>query len=275
MLEIIITNPTSEDAFLKSIDFNFDELKSGIKTAIEKYDNLIVSEDGIKQAKADRANLNKFMDAMIEKRKQVKKQCLQAYEPFNEKILELVKMVEEPCKKIDAQIKSFEEKERTEKKKSLKMYFEGVPQGDEVRSLVNFDDFIKKREQLLNKTFTLNNAYAEIESWLNKVGEHLKILRKQSMVMAIDYEVLKNEYKRTDFDLCKVLEYANQIKEQRDNRTSNIPEHLQLSLTPPQEETHKRVEFWCEVTPTQAKLMQKFLKENNIKYGAMRPPSRG
>ena len=203
------------------------------------------------------------------KRKDIKKQCLKAYEPFEDKIKELISMVDEPCKSIDSQIKSFEEKEKEEKKNTLKLYFENVSQNDEVRSFVNFNDFIKNREQLLNKSYILNNAYAEIEQWLNKISEHLNILKKQSEILLVEYDILKIEYKKTDFDFAKVVEYANQIKAERDKRTSNIPENLQLSLSSVNEEV-KRVEFWCEVTPTQAKLMQKFLKENNIKYGAIK-----
>lgn len=268
MLELIITNPTNEDAFLQSIEFNYDELKTGISDAVKKYENLVVTEDAIKQAKTDRANLNKFIASMDKKRIEVKNQCLKAYEPFEEKIKELISLVDEPCQKIDKQIKKFEDNAKEEKKKLLKEYFENVPKDLETNDFVNFDDFIKNREQLLNKSYNLNNAYAEIEQWLSKILEHLCILKAQSETLLIDYSTLKVEYKKSDFDFAKVVEYANQIKAERDKRTSNIPENLQIKL-PQAEETAKRVEFWCEVTPSQARLMQKFLKENNIKYGAI------
>lgn len=271
MLELIITNPTNEDSFLKTIEFNYEELKKGISEAVKKYDNLVVTEDAIKQAKTDRANLNKFIAAMDKKRIEVKNQCLQAYEPFEVKIKELEALVDEPCKKIDKQIKKFEDEAKEEKKKLLKEYFENVPKDNEVAGFITFDDFIKNREQLLNKSYNLNNAYAEIEHWLSKILEHLCILKAQSETLLIDYSTLKIEYKKSDFDFAKVVEYANQIKAEKDKRTSNIPEDLQIKLTSPQaEETAKRVEFWCEVTPSQARLMQKFLKENNIKYGAIK-----
>ena len=268
MLELIITNPANEDAFLKTIEFNYDDLKTGISEAVKKYENLVVTEDGIKQAKTDRANLNKFKSAMEDKRKEIKKQCLQAYEPFEIKIKELVAMVDKPCQEIDKQIKNFEDKEKSDKKKLLKEYFENVPKDLETSEFVSFDDFINNREQLLNKSYNLNNAYAEIEQWLNKILEHLCILKAQSETLLVDYDILKIEYKKSDFDFARTVESANQIKTERDKRTSNIPEHLQLSLA--KEEEAKRVEFWCEVTPLQAKLMQKFLKENKNKYGAIK-----
>jgi len=267
MLELIITNPTNEDAFLKSIEFNYDDLKSGIAEAVKKYENLVITEDAIKDAKTDRANLNKFIAAMDDKRKQIKKQCLKAYEPFEEKIKELCSMVEAPCKAIDTQIKAFEDKEKSEKKKLLKEYFVNAPKDPEVDALVNFDNFMNKREQMLNKSYNLNNAYAEIEAWLTKINEHLCILRDFANKNNMPFEVLELFYKENDFDFAKTIEYHKKLSDEREKATSNIPENLQLKVS---DCLPRRVEFWCEVTPAQAKLMQKFLKENNIKYGAIR-----
>ena len=142
-----------------------------------------------------------------------------------------------------------------------------MPKDNEVSEFVNFDDFIESREQLLNASYNLNNAYAEIEAWLSKILEHLCILKSQSKALLIDYDTLKIEYKKTDFDFAKVVEFANQIKKERDKRTSNIPTHLQLSA---KATTTKRIEFFVEVTSEQAKAIQTFFKENNIKYGAIR-----
>ena len=270
MLELIITNPTNEDAFLKSIEFNYEDLKSGIAEAVKKYENLVITEDGIKQAKSDRANLNKFKSAMDDKRKDIKKQCLKAYEPFEEKIKELILMVDKPCTEIDKQIKAYEDKEKSEKKKLLKEYFENAPKDPEVNRLVTFADFIKKREQILNKSFSINNAYAEIEGWLSKINEHLCILQAFGNDNGFDFAVLELYYKDNNFDFAKTIEYYKKLSETRKNQeepTSNIPENLQLNVS---DCIPKRVEFWCEVTPAQAKLMQKFLKENNIRYGSIK-----
>ena len=55
-MELKIYNP-QVDGFLKSIDWNFDELKEEITKKSSDYLNLVYSSDQIKDAKQDRANL--------------------------------------------------------------------------------------------------------------------------------------------------------------------------------------------------------------------------
>ena len=61
---------TDLGAFPQSIDFNFEEIKSELEEKLIKYKNLVVTEDGIKAAKADKAKLNKLAAAIEDKRKE-------------------------------------------------------------------------------------------------------------------------------------------------------------------------------------------------------------
>ena len=63
---------TDLGAFPQSIDFNFEEIKSELEEKLIKYKNLVVTEDGIKAAKADKAKLNKLAAAIEDKRKEIK-----------------------------------------------------------------------------------------------------------------------------------------------------------------------------------------------------------
>ena len=56
----------------QKIEFNFEELKADLIPKLDYYKNLVVSEDGIKEAKADKANLNKLAKAIDDKRKEVR-----------------------------------------------------------------------------------------------------------------------------------------------------------------------------------------------------------
>jgi hypothetical protein len=58
------------------IEFNFDELKNELETGLKKYKGMVVSEDGIKDAKADRAKLNSLYKAIDDKRKEIKRECM-------------------------------------------------------------------------------------------------------------------------------------------------------------------------------------------------------
>lgn len=266
-MEFIITNPTDESGYLKSIDFNFEEMKAELSANLEKYKNLVITEDKTKEAKADRAKLNTLKTAIENKRKEVKKLCLEPYNAFEAKVKELVSLIDEPILQIDTQVKKFEQQKKDEKRKLLKEHFENIPKDNEVAELVTFDDFMKNREQLLNVSYNLNNAYAEIEMWVSKILEHLCILKSQATSLNLDYAILKLEYKTNNFDFTKAVEYATKIKEEQKKTGSNIPEQLQLSASP--QTKKKRIEFYVNVTAEQAKAIQKFFKENHIEYGAI------
>lgn len=66
-MELKIYNPQA-DGFLKAIDWNFEELKEEITKKSSDYLNLVYSDDQIKDAKQDRANLRKLVTALEDKR---------------------------------------------------------------------------------------------------------------------------------------------------------------------------------------------------------------
>ena len=61
------------------IDFNFEDMKSELSIKLKQYNALVVTEDSIKSAKDDKAQLNKLRTAIENKRKEIKNQCLAPY----------------------------------------------------------------------------------------------------------------------------------------------------------------------------------------------------
>lgn len=112
--------------FPKVIEFNFEELKGEITAKAALYKNMVYTDETIKEAKADKATLNKFVMALEDKRKEVKKECLQPYETFEKQIKELVAIVNEPVELIDSQVKTYEEKLKAEKLEQIKAYWEST-----------------------------------------------------------------------------------------------------------------------------------------------------
>ncbi len=49
----------------KSIDFNFEEIKTELTGKLEYYNTLVVTEDAIKDAKKDKASLNSLKSAIV------------------------------------------------------------------------------------------------------------------------------------------------------------------------------------------------------------------
>lgn len=121
-MELVIYSPT-EDGFVKSIEWNHEAIKQEVAERVEHYKNLVYTDDQIKEAKADRANLNKFVQALEAKRKEIKKQCLAPYEDFEKKMKEIIVIVNEPIGMIDNQMKEYEEQRKAEKLEEIKNFF--------------------------------------------------------------------------------------------------------------------------------------------------------
>lgn len=168
-MEIIITAPT-ESQYLQKIDFNYEELKQSIKASLEKYDNLLYTDDQMKAAKTDRANLNNFIKALDAKRKEVKEKCLAPYAEFEAKIKELQALVEEPVLRIDNQIKTYENGKKAEKKTKLLCYYK--ENAGEIADLVDFEQIFEER--WLNSSASLSCVCKEVDAAVIKIRDGLK-----------------------------------------------------------------------------------------------------
>ena len=79
-MELKIYNPTMDNA-LKHIDWNFEELKKEVTEKANMYKSLVYTDENIKEAKADRAALNKFSKALNDGKKDsfIYRRCCQLY----------------------------------------------------------------------------------------------------------------------------------------------------------------------------------------------------
>ena len=157
-------------ALPKAIGFNFDELKAEIKEKADLYKNMVYTDDTIREAKADKAKLNKFITALEDKRKWMKKQCLQPYEDFEKQIKELVAIVNEPVLLIDTQVKAYEEKQKEEKLEKINGFWESIEHPDWLTCKQIFD------VKWLNATFSMKKVQEAIEERLNQVVADVKTI---------------------------------------------------------------------------------------------------
>lgn len=193
-----------EITFPEAIDFNFDELKKEITDRVEMYKNLVYTEDQVKQAKADRANLNKFVKALSDERIKVKKQCLQPYEAFEAKVNELARIVQEPIALIDEQVKGYEEKQKQEKLEKIKAYWDEVLQADKVPEAVTFNQIFD--EKWLNASVSMKSIQEKIDSRLEQIANDLATLEN---LPEFSFEAIE-VYKST-LDLTKAINEGQRL----------------------------------------------------------------
>lgn len=224
-MEFRLINPT-EDGFLQKINWNKEELEEAVRARISAYENVVYSEENLKQAKADRAELNNLLKAIEERRKKVKEIVNAPYAVFENEIKEILQLIREPVNMIDEQIKGFENQQKEEKKQKIKeAYDEHI--GD-LQSVLPFEKLFDTR--YLNKTYKLNTAIAEIKEKIEGVKRDLETI-----------DSLDSKYKLNVKDFyIKTLDLSKALAENK--RLLELEEKLEADKKRKEEEEKKRQE---------------------------------
>ena len=203
-MEIRLVNPT-EDGFLQKIDWNKAELEANVRSIVEAYQGLVYTEDTVSDAKNDRAALRKLLNEIEDRRKLVKKKCMEPYEVFENDLKDVTVLIKEQISIIDGQVKEYENGVKEEKKARLQdVYAETI---GELAEVLPFERVFEA--QYLNVSFKESKAATEIQE---------KVQRVKSDLAAIDaldskYKLnAKDVYVRT-LDMSKAMaENARLIK---------------------------------------------------------------
>ena len=209
-MEFRLINPT-EDGFLRVIKWNKEELEAAVRQKIAEYQNVVYTEDNMKQAKADRAELNKLTKAIEERRKMVKKIINEPYDVFEAELKEILALIQEPVGIIDRQVKAFEDQQKEEKKKSIQKSYDEVI-GD-LAEVLPFERVFDIR--YLNQTYKLATAQAEVKAKVEKVRTDLETI-----------DSLESKYKLNAKDVyIKTLDLSKALAENK--RLSDLEEKLE------------------------------------------------
>lgn len=86
----------NEVAVPEQITFNYEELKQELTEKVSMYETLVYTDDQIKQAKADKANLNKLKKALNDERIRREREYMQPFNDFKQKINEIIGIIDKP-----------------------------------------------------------------------------------------------------------------------------------------------------------------------------------
>ena len=167
-MELKILSPTD---FINVIEWNNEEIKAEMAAKVADYKAMVYGDDQIKDAKKDRAELNKLVKAMEDKRKEVKALCLAPYEKFEKQVKELVAIVNEPIEIIDSQVKAYEEQQKEKKRADIRAYYESKGSSIELERIYD-----NKWE---NATTSMSAVKAAIDARLDEINADLKILEAE------------------------------------------------------------------------------------------------
>lgn len=268
------------------IEFNYDELKREIAEKVEKYTNLVYTDQDIKLAKSDKANLNKVKKALNDERIRREKEYMKPFNEFKAQINEIISIIDKPIAIIDKQVKEDEEQKRQEKALAIEELFKQMekPEWLTLGAIYN--------SKWLNATFAMKSVKEEIESRLEQINNDLVTLSnlpefgfeaKEVYKSTLDINRAVNEGKRlAEIQKRKAeqerlraeaearakaeAEEAQRIKEQETvvakNETGAEERHCQDPE--PQTEEGKWVAFKAFVTIEKARQMKKALDDLGI-----------
>ena len=266
------------------LEFNFEDLKKALAERMELYRGLVVTEDGIKAAKQDRADLNKLREAVEAKRKEVKKACMAPYTEFEGRVKELVQLVDAPIAAIDGQLKEYEEKRRAEKRAEIAAIYEETV--GELKGILPFERLW--RDEWYNTAWSMKKIREAIVAAEGKTASDLEVLStvesefaeavRLKYLEALDLNAALAERARLQERAAKLREYEEQRRRAAEAEAANVPEAEraeaaakdagQAEAAPAMgaEETVYLLRFECQLTRSQAAELSAWLKDRNISY---------
>lgn len=242
MLEVKTTQQTG------LITFNYEEIKSNLEVELKKYD-VVLTEETIKEGKELKATLNKTKKLVDDERKRIKKEYCQPLTEFENQVKDLCSMLDAGYKKLDNQIKVFEEAKKEERKKEIEEEYASF----EISNLIPFEKIFNPKwlnsncskkactEELLDKVNRIKNDMAMIKCFMPQdkadaiqvqnlylktldIGlakaksDELISLRRQAQEEAqkevVQAEIVAPEVERVDFKQEMEMEYEEHYEQQ-------------------------------------------------------------
>ncbi len=191
----------------QTIDFNFEEMKAELSEKLTYYNALVVTSDSIKDAKNDKAKLNKLFKAVEDKRKDVKKACLAPYEQFEKQCKEITAMIQHPILAIDTQIKAFDDLEQQQKWVEIEAYYKAEVK--ELETIAPLDKIVSQKWK--NKTESLETVCNGIGDTLDRIRGELETIS----TLHSPYEQQIKDVYLNDYNLSKALMEQKRLEERQ------------------------------------------------------------
>lgn len=258
---------------------NLEALKAELAPKLEYYNNLVVTEDSIKAAKNDKANLNKLRTAIEDQRKAAKKQYLAPYEILEAQCKEVTALIDAPIAAIDKQLKVFEEIEKNDKFTSLSAAFTefNAPDWIDINDVLNpkWENKTQKLDALKAEMKAnydkILSDYAQLEKLYENFPHLIAILNRyktekdfsQTMVYA---KKLEFDYNREQELKAKLLEAAQEAAAEESGDVAPEPEQTAAPVEPEQAPKIIVGRFEVAGTAEQIKALGQYMKANNIKF---------
>lgn len=185
----------------KAIEFNFEELKTALQEKAKTYEMMVYTDDQIKEAKADRAALNKLKTALNDERIRREREYMEPFNDFKLKINQIIAIIDKPVYVIDKQVKEYEENQKKKKREEIEKIWaetEGKPEWLTLEQI--FD------KKWLNASVSLKICKDEIAMIVNEINVDLSTL---SNLKEFGFEAC--EVYKTTLDVNKAINEGKRL----------------------------------------------------------------
>ena len=263
------------------IEFNYKELKNEIINLTGKYAGIAYTEDQIKEAKADKAKLSKLKKAMNDERIRLEREYMAPFTEFKTQVADLIKIVDEPIKEIDGQLKRYEEDRKARKEEEILAYIDSI--GGVPGSIAPEKLFSSK---WLNATYSMSAIKGEIDAAVDQIRENLDTLNGLEE-FSINAVLVYQDTLSLPAALAEVKRQKNirAMNEEAERRRAEreaekrIDTAAQIPVTPadppetrepePEEDPRQWVSFAAFLTIHQARMLRAFFETNGIEFKAI------
>lgn len=266
----------------EKIDFNYEELKAELTDKVKFYESLAYTDDQIKDAKADRANLNRLKKAFNDERIRIEKEYMKPFEEFKAQINEIIAIIDKPMAVIDEQVKAFEEKRKAEKQKAIEELFDSI-------GFQNFVTLDKIQDpKWLNASVSMKSIEEQMRSRMYQIGDDVLTLLglaefgfeatevyKQTLDInkAISEAKRMSEIAKAKADAEAKKKAAEESRKAEEEQTVIAPVQAVTPSEPVQsaDSTPERmlVRFEVLLTTEDAYALKEFFKSRNIEFKAI------
>ena len=239
-------------AIPEKISFNYEELKAELTEKVAFYETLVYTDDQVKDAKADRATLNKLKKTLNDERIRREKEYMQPFNEFKAHVNEIIGIIDKPIAVIDKRVKEFEDQKKANKQKDIEELFASIG----FQSFVTLDKI--QDPKWLNASVSMKSIEEQMRARMYQIGDDVFTL---SQLPEFGFEATE-VYKQT-------LDINKAIKEEQ-----TVPHEQAVTPQEPvqsADSTQERmvVRFEVLLTTEDAYALKEFFKSRSIEFKAI------
>ena len=259
------------------IEFNYEELREELIARTQDYKTIAYTADTIKQARTDRASLNKLKKALNDERIRLEKEYMEPFFLFKTQVQELIRIIDEAASAVDRQVKDYEELQKEQKRAEITELFQ-----------TSFNDYpwltLKAiwDEKWLNASVSMKKIQEAFDSWEQKIKTDTEMLGRLPEYSFEAIETYKQTLKVEDAmwqaDHLKMMADAKKEAEANKSQPETakfeyvqtsvedfipVPENANMDVTEP----HRTpISFRVYVTLEEATKLAHYMRSEGIKF---------